>query len=755
MACGIAALCGCSTPEEEIKGNEEPVDIAVESLKLVPESVTLEIGSTYKIEAEILPENATDKSVSFSSIKPTVASVDENGLVTAVALGEADIYGFTAEKQASCHVKVVPKAVFAVSAELKGPDKTIRRGDVIRMELSTKPARIDEIPVWSSSDESIATVGNDGTVAAVDGGEVTIKASLRDCSAECVISIQGGFIITQTDASKLSYKGSLDLELEEPVCVARGEVAAIQLIIAANDAVSSLKPELISFCLEGKGSSISVKPRIYWERPVYCTRYWEPWQGGAPGDEINPSDRLFPDALMPIDKWDVSLAEGQKYGLWLDFNIPRDIEPGLYTGVVAVSGLCEGKTEVVRKEFQVRIYPVTLPEEQSLAVINWTQGDFGAIGSSGMGEFLEKEEVAIKMMNDYGQNCWRLREGYYVAPYIRDGKLVFNFEEVIANWERIIRLCPKVKQVHSISLCNREDHHLWLRCWFIDDEGNLDSSYTRDDSPLVRQYLPFYFKALAEELSKHRLPNGKTWLESYAIAICDEPWDDDVAAYANIARAIKEGCSDLKIIEATCTTKLEPEYYDYICPQLDDIWKEGFQARDGQTQWMYTCLRPQGNLANRLFGMPLIKTRYVHWCNYYWNASGYLHWGLQYWNGVADANGNYDAYGDAYGAYKMATSPGGDNFITYPGPGEMYPSLRLCNMRDGINDYELLKMIEAKDPAKAREFCWEIVYKDPLGNPAPSNSQADVYANRYTFYNCNVVHFRQVRKAMLEYLSEQ
>lgn len=753
--CLLALAAGCQ-PKEQQKpdGPEEPSVVPVESVSLDPADATLEIGSTLQLEAVVLPENASDKSVSFSSLKPAVATVDDNGLVTAVALGETDIYVFAGDQTSSCHIKVKAQPKYAVSAVIKAPQKALKRGDVFTLELETEPYAIDEEPNWKSSNEAIATVDRDGTVTAVDGGYVTISAEFRDCKAECEIFIQGAFVITQTDASKLSYTGSLDLELEEPICVARGEVASIQMIISANDNVTSLKPEALYFCLDGVKGGMAVKPRMYWERPVYCTRYWNDWQGGAPGDEINPSDRMFPDALMPIDKWNVSLSKGQKYGLWMDFYIPRDIEPGLYCGSVLVSGQSNGRTEEVYKEFQVRVYPVTLPEEQSLAVINWTQGDFGAIAEPGMGDFLKKEEVAIKFMNDYGQNCWRLREGYYVAPYVKDGKLTFNFEEVVSNWERIINLCPKVKQIHAISMCDRTDHHLWCRCWYVNDSGELDSSWVRDDDPLIMQYFPIYFKALAEELAKHRLPNGRTWLESYAIAICDEPFDDDVEAYANIARAIKTGCRDLKIIEATCTTKLDPEYYDYICPQLDDIWKEGFQARNGQTQWMYTCLRPQGNLANRLFGMPLIKTRYVHWCNFYWKAEGYLHWGLQYWNGVSDESGNYDAYGDAYGRVRMETSPGGDNYIIYPGPGEVYPSLRLCNMRDGINDYELLKMIEAKDPGKAWEFCWKVIYKDPVGSPAPSNASADVYSNRYTFYDCNVAHFRQVRKEMLEFLSE-
>ena len=102
---------------------------------------------------------------------------------------------------------------------------------------------------------------------------------------------------------------------------------------------------------------------------------------------------------------------------------------------------------------------------------------------------------------------------------------------------------------------------------------------------------------------------------------------------------------------------------------------------------------------------------------------GYLHWGLTYWEGA-----DKGPYEDVTGTY-----PGGDMFIVYPGYREIYPSIRLSVMRDGINDYDLLKMVEEISPEMADEFCGRVVQNNAT-------------------YNTDVASFRQLRKEILEYL---
>lgn len=85
----------------------EPV--LVEEIKLNVTEMALEIGDTFQLTAEVLPEDATDQSVMWESSNPECVSVDENGLLTALAEGEAIITVRSTDGncEASCQVSVI------------------------------------------------------------------------------------------------------------------------------------------------------------------------------------------------------------------------------------------------------------------------------------------------------------------------------------------------------------------------------------------------------------------------------------------------------------------------------------------------------------------------------------------------------------------------------------------------------------------------------------------------------------------------
>lgn len=83
----------------------EPVDPT--EINLNQKTATVAVGATKQLSATVLPENADDKSVTWSSSNEVVATVDANGLVTAVAEGTADITAKTVNNlEAKCVVTV-------------------------------------------------------------------------------------------------------------------------------------------------------------------------------------------------------------------------------------------------------------------------------------------------------------------------------------------------------------------------------------------------------------------------------------------------------------------------------------------------------------------------------------------------------------------------------------------------------------------------------------------------------------------------
>jgi len=88
--------------------------------------------------------------------------------------------------------------------------------------------------------------------------------------------------------------------------------------------------------------------------------------------------------------------------------------------------------------------------------------------------------------------------------------------------------------------------------------------------------------------------------------------------------------------------------------------------------------------------------------NFKYGVTGYLHWGLNYWHGDALSDLEPDWGGGSY-------LPPGDSHIVYPGSRGPLSSIRFEALRDGVEDYELLKMLQKKNPKLANEIAASVV----------------------------------------------
>ena len=89
---------------------EQDPFIAVTSVQITPETAELEVGETLILTVTVLPENATDKTVAWSTDNSSVATVSEDGTVKAVAVGTATITVAAGEVKASGVITVIPSA---------------------------------------------------------------------------------------------------------------------------------------------------------------------------------------------------------------------------------------------------------------------------------------------------------------------------------------------------------------------------------------------------------------------------------------------------------------------------------------------------------------------------------------------------------------------------------------------------------------------------------------------------------------------
>lgn len=132
-----------------------------ESITLNKTSATLKTGKTLVLSSTVYPENATDKSVTWSSSKESVATVS-NGTVKGIAPGESTITARTSNgKEASCAVTVIDgTSISAEQASLTAPRKAASDGTVPFSFVLTDPSRISTVEI---------TFTTDGTDVSIDG----------------------------------------------------------------------------------------------------------------------------------------------------------------------------------------------------------------------------------------------------------------------------------------------------------------------------------------------------------------------------------------------------------------------------------------------------------------------------------------------------------------------------------------------------------------------------------------------------------
>ncbi|MDE5581590.1 MAG: leucine-rich repeat protein [Treponemataceae bacterium] len=183
----VAALAACAIVLAGCKALSEPERIAVESVTLNETTLMIAHGATGKLAATVKPDDADDKTVTWSSSDASVATVDNDGTVTAVKVGTATITATTWDggKTATCKVTVNPMPVDSIT--LNPTTLTLTRGETGKLTATVTPD--NKTVTWSSSDASVATVDNDGTVTAVKVGTATITAQAGGKTATCAVTV--------------------------------------------------------------------------------------------------------------------------------------------------------------------------------------------------------------------------------------------------------------------------------------------------------------------------------------------------------------------------------------------------------------------------------------------------------------------------------------------------------------------------------------------------------------------------------------
>ena len=156
----------------------------VTGIKVSPDTLTLtKKDETAQLTAEVIPSYADNKKVTWKSSDEKVATVDENGKVTAVANGTATITATSVSGNYTATVSVtvkIPVEIEKITIETEKETLT-KIGESTELKVKIEPENADPQKLtWKSSDEKVAIVDENGKVTAVSNGTATITVTTED-----------------------------------------------------------------------------------------------------------------------------------------------------------------------------------------------------------------------------------------------------------------------------------------------------------------------------------------------------------------------------------------------------------------------------------------------------------------------------------------------------------------------------------------------------------------------------------------------
>jgi hypothetical protein len=357
----------------------------------------------------------------------------------------------------------------------------------------------------------------------------------------------------------------------------------------------------------------------------------------------------WPDPLPPLKIF--SADEGETRAVWIDLFVPSHVAPGVHKGIVAVSSADGGRIEL---SIEVDVRDITLPTTPTVRT---------AFGNGSLQACVEKVHHVTRGSPEYQ----KILEDYY--------------------WSLVEhRLSPYHIPVDIYS----DEAHRFLddpRVTFFVipmDWGAGKESRIWNDEEMRR-------------LSRRLNQTG--WIGKGAFYVIDEPKENAFSDVINVGKRIHSIDPRFRYLMTPDSGKMlfhrelmKEASVDIWVPMLTVMSAPDERAvllkeqEKGKELWWYTCVVPKWKGMNYFIDEAATAPRLHPWMNYLYGSSGILYWATDNWSGV-----------DCNPWLKTETYPtgNGDGSLLYPGKDFKGPvaSIRLKMLREGLEDYELLRLL--------------------------------------------------------------
>ena len=218
VAAGSATITA-TTPSGATAACKVTTEIGAKSVSVQSEGKTVYVGlAGLKLTAVVSPADTTDKTVTWTSSNPSVATVDENGLVTAHKAGSATITVKT--KNGVTRRVAVYARIPTTGVKLDQTELTAFAGKAVRLRATVEPSNAySKAVTWTSSNPAVATVNSYGSVTGKTTGTAIITATTaQGQTAQCTVHVQvGARSVTLSTESSTIYVGLTSAQLTAKV----------------------------------------------------------------------------------------------------------------------------------------------------------------------------------------------------------------------------------------------------------------------------------------------------------------------------------------------------------------------------------------------------------------------------------------------------------------------------------------------------------------------------------------------------------
>lgn len=471
----------------------------------------------------------------------------------------------------------------------------------------------------------------------------------------------------------------------------RGEIISGQLAAGAKNSLTNVSVELSTLKNLATGNSLPANS-VEWNFVGSV-----PLIKNAPNQPLSAVERLaparFPDYLMAEKK--LNINKGMYQAVWLTISIPEKAEPGFYSGKVTVKSV-QGEQSL---PISVTIYPLDLPYERHLKIAErYTLDNFAQY--HGIDEMYS--DSWFKMLKIYADNMVAHRQNVMQMPInsigitkLKNGELSFDFS--------------RFDQIAQVFYTKKMDFIETGYGWTKFGEGDWFSTEIKlSDLPVKIQETGEQVKLPGKDVIPYLLPafeshlRQKGWLDKTLLSVRNEPSIHNSVAYCEMSDYFHQLAPDLKQFESLETTMFGG--VEIPGPKIDHLatWYDTYKkAQDRGVELCYYIVGIyQGSrYPNKTIDVPVMDSRIMPWLNCKYELSGIKHWGWNQWRG-----GN---------PYQEMGIHIGDGWHVYPVKNGLLNSLRWEQMRNGIQDFEYLWMLENKISALKDSLGSQFSWIDP------------------------------------------